>query len=140
MAAFRFSDCGAPCRVAGARVLDRLGTGTRPAPHDALVASSADEANRGKAFGLEGSGDNAGAFLGPLVTVFFLYSLHAGIRSIFYVAVIPGLFAFFIILLVKERPALAAAKSKIDVSPWRNICERAAVSVICEADVSARQE
>ena len=89
MAAFRFSDCGAPCRVAGARVLDRLGTGTRPAPHDALVASSADEANRGKAFGLEGSGDNAGAFLGPLVTVFFLYSLHVGIRSIFYVAVIP---------------------------------------------------
>ncbi len=46
------------------RFFDRLGAGTRSAPRDALVASSADEQNRGKAFGLEGFGDNLGAFLG----------------------------------------------------------------------------
>jgi len=27
-------------------------------------------------------GDNAGAFLGPLVAVFLLYSLHIGIRAV----------------------------------------------------------
>ena len=31
-----------------ARLLDRLGAGTRSAPRDALIASSADDANRGQ--------------------------------------------------------------------------------------------
>ena len=102
--------------VFGARLLDRLGAGIRSAPRDALIASSVDEANRGRAFGLEGFGDNAGAFLGPLLAVFLLYALHVGIRAIFYLAIIPGLLAFIMVLLVKERPAAVSAKSKIDVS------------------------
>jgi MFS family permease len=75
-----------------------------------------DKENRGRAFGLEGVGDNAGAFLGPLLAVFLLYALHLGMRAIFYLAIIPGLLAFFMVLLVKERPAAVAAKSKIEVS------------------------
>src|SRR5947207_4463749 len=102
--------------VFGARLLDRLGAGSRSAPRDALIASSVDKENRGRAFGLEGVGDNAGAFLGPMLAVFLLYSLHVGIRTIFYLAFVPGLLAFFMVLLVKERPAAVAAKSKIDVS------------------------
>ncbi|MGO9674514.1 MAG: MFS transporter [Methylocella sp.] len=103
--------------VFGARLLDRLGAGARSAPRDALIASSVDEKDRGRAFGLEGAGDNAGAFLGPLLAVFLLYAAHVGIRRIFYLAVIPGLLAFFMVLLVKEQPAAVAAKSKIDISP-----------------------
>jgi MFS family permease len=75
-----------------------------------------DEKNRGRAFGLEGIGDNTGAFLGPLLAVFLLYSVHIGIRAVFYLAIIPGLLAFFMVLLVNEHPAAVAAKSKIDVS------------------------
>ena len=100
----------------GARLLDRLGAGTRSAPRDALIAASVDEKDRGRAFGLEGVGDNAGAFLGPLLAVFLLYAMHVGIRAVFYLAFIPGLLAFFMVLLVKEQPAAAAAKSKIDIS------------------------
>jgi MFS family permease len=102
--------------VFGARLLDRLGAGTRAAPRDALIASSVDENDRGRAFGLEGFGDNLGAFLGPLLAVFFLYSLHVGIRAIFFLAIIPALLAFFMVLLVREHPAAVAAKSKIDFS------------------------
>lgn len=102
--------------VFGARLLDRLGSGARSAPRDALIASSVDEKDRGRAFGLEGIGDNAGAFLGPLLAVFLLYALHVHIRAVFYLAIIPGLLAFFMVLLVKEQPAAVAAKSKIDVS------------------------
>ena len=102
--------------IFGARLLDRLGAGTRSAPRDALIASSVDKRNRGRAFGLEGVGDNTGAFLGPLVTVFLLYSLHVEIRAVFYLAIIPGLLAFLMVLLVIERPASVAAKSRIDVS------------------------
>jgi MFS family permease len=100
----------------GARILDRLGAGTRSAPRDALIASSVSEENRGRAFGLEGAGDNTGAFLGPLLAVLLLYGLHVGIRSVFYLAVIPGLLAFLLVLLVEETPlAVVAAKEKIDV-------------------------
>ena len=102
--------------VFGARLLDRLGAGTRSAPRDALIASSVAEKDRGRAFGLEGVGDNAGAFLGPLLAVFLLYALHVDLRAIFYLAVIPGLLAFFMVLLVTERAVAVAAKSKIDIS------------------------
>ncbi len=101
--------------VFGARLLDRFGTGTRSAPRDALIASSVDEKYRGRAFGLEGLGDNAGAFLGPLLAVVLLYALHVELRAVFYFAVIPGLLAFFVVLPVTERPAPVAAKSKIDI-------------------------
>jgi MFS family permease len=102
--------------VFGARLLDRLGAGARSAPRDALIASSVSEENRGRAFGLEGVGDNAGAFLGPLLAVFLLHSLHVDLRSVFYLAVIPGLLAFALVLLVNEPRAAVAAKSKIDVT------------------------
>jgi MFS family permease len=102
--------------VFGARLLDRIGTGIRSAPRDALIASSVDEKDKGRAFGLEGVGDNAGAFLGPLLAVFLLYALHVGIRAIFYLAILPGLLAFFTLLLVKEQHAAVTAKAKIDVS------------------------
>jgi MFS family permease len=102
--------------VVAARFLDRLGTGVRSAPRDALVASSADPKSRGRAFGLEGLGDNAGAFVGPLIALFVLYGMHADLRHVFYFAVIPGSLAVLMIGLVKERPAAAAgAKSKLDV-------------------------
>ena len=100
-------------QVLAGRTADRLGTGIRSAPRDALIASSADENNRGKAFGLEGIGDNLGAVFGPLITVFFLYSLHLNLRLIFYLAFIPGIFAFLIILLVKEKKVNQNPRQKV---------------------------
>src|ERR1700737_624581 len=98
------------------RFLDRLGAGFRSAPRDALIASSVAEESRGRAFGLEGIGDNLGAFLGPLLAVVLLISFHLGIRSIFYLAIVPGLLAVFMILPVQERAVPVAAKFKIDVN------------------------
>ncbi len=98
-----------------ARSLDRIGAGMRSAPRDALVASSVAEADRGRAFGLEGLGDNAGAFLGPLLALVLLYELHLDLRTIFYVAIIPGLLAFLMVLLVREGENGIAAKARIDV-------------------------
>ena len=102
-------------QVLGARFIDRLGTGLRSAPRDALVASSADEAHRGRAFGLEGLGDNLGAFVGPLLAVFLLVGWRVELTTIFYLAGIPGLFAICMLALVRERPVEARAKSTLDV-------------------------
>jgi hypothetical protein len=38
------------------------------------------------------------------------------IRWVFYLAIIPGLLAVLMVLLVKERPAPVTAKAKIDLS------------------------
>jgi MFS family permease len=101
--------------VFGARLLDRLGAGSRSAPRDALIAASVDARNRGRAFGLEGLGDNAGAFLGPLVTLCLLYAFQIGIRPVFYLAVVPGLIAFCLVLFVHEPPTAAAERAKVDI-------------------------
>lgn len=101
--------------VLGARALDRLGAGTRSAPRDALVAASADAASRGKAFGLEGAGDNLGAFLGPLVTLALISVALVTLPSIFLLAFVPGLLATLMVLLVREEPVEAHAKAKLDV-------------------------
>jgi len=105
--------------VLAARLLDRFGTGVRSAPRDALIASSVEGNERGRAFGLEGVGDNAGAFIGPLLAAFLLYSFGIDIRIIFYVALVPGLLAFMMVLFVSERSTSVAAKSKIDTALGR---------------------
>jgi MFS family permease len=92
--------------VLGARFLDRFGAGSRSAPRDALIASSVEPQYRGRAFGLEGFGDNLGAFLGPLLAIFLLIVKGLDMRWLFYLAIIPGLLAFLMVLFVKE-PASA---------------------------------
>ena len=99
----------------GGRFLDRLGAGFRSAPRDALIASSVSNENRGRAFGLEGIGDNLGAFLGPLLALLLLVVFHVEIRRIFFLAIIPGLLAFCMILLVHESPSFESRKAKIDI-------------------------
>ena len=102
---------GAWPAVLGARLFDRLGAGTRSAPRDALIAASVSDQDRGKAFGLEGFGDNLGAFLGPLICVALLAAL-VDMRVIFYLSVIPGLLAFATVLFVRDDRSGLGAKSK----------------------------
>ncbi len=101
--------------VLGARFLDRLGTGLRSAPRDALVAASVQDKNRGKAFGLEGLSDNLGAFVGPLLGVLLLAKLHVPLRAVFYLAMIPGFLAAAMIALVGERRVAVTATSTLAV-------------------------
>jgi len=102
-----------------ARLVDRIGTGIRSAPRDALVASSVEAKDRGRAFGLEGLGDNTGAFLGPLLALLLLAGLHIGIRTVFYLAVIPGLLAVAMVLLVHEDPMHAELAARLDAGVRR---------------------
>jgi MFS family permease len=99
--------------VLAARILDRLGAGVRSAPRDALVASSVDKRDRGGGFGLEGLGEHAGAFVGPILTVLLLFALQVDIRVVFYVAFIPSLLALAIVLLVRERPPRESPRQKL---------------------------
>ncbi len=101
--------------VLWARSLDRLASGIRSAPRDALVAASADDQHRGKAFGLEGFGDNFGACVGPLATIGLLAALRVNLRTIFLLAIVPGVLAMLMVALVREDPVAASAKSRLDL-------------------------
>lgn len=87
-----------------ARLLDRVGKGVRGAPRDALVADIAPPHLRGAAFGLRQSLDTVGAFLGPLLAVGLMLLWANDFRSVFWVAVIPGLMAVVLLLLGVQEP------------------------------------
>jgi MFS family permease len=65
--------------------------GVRSPARDALLATLAPAEARGRAYGVERAGDNAGAVVGPLLAA-LLVSL-IGVRSTIYLSAVPGLFA-----------------------------------------------
>ena len=78
------------------RVADRVGKGIRNSPRDALIADSVDESVRGRAFGIRGAADNAGALLGPLIAFALLSWGHLSLRTVFWLAAIPGAIAVIV--------------------------------------------
>ncbi len=91
------------------RLADRVGKGIRTAPRDALLADSTDPGTRGRAFGFHASADNAGAVLGPLIAFALLRYFDVSLRSVFWLAAIPGVLAFIVLLVaVREVPHQAS--------------------------------
>jgi len=84
------------------RFVDRVGKGIRTAPRDALIADVTPEEHLGAAYGVHRSLDHFGAVLGPLVAAALLW-IGFGIRSVFFLAIIPAVIVIFVIAkLVKE--------------------------------------
>lgn len=90
--------------VLGARVLDRVGKGIRGAPRDALVTDITPPEIRGAAFGLRQSLDTVGAFLGPLLAAALMVLWTDDFRSVFWVALVPGLLAVAVLVLGVREP------------------------------------
>jgi MFS family permease len=95
------------------RVADRVGKGIRNAPRDALLAESVDPSIRGKAFGFHRAADNAGGVLGPLIAFAVLTWHFAELRTVFWLAAIPGVLSFVVLVLfVREIPRAADAPAQ----------------------------
>ena len=84
-----------------ARTLGWLGRGIRSPARDALLSDSVDRDTRSKSFGFERMMDTLGAILGPALAFFLLPTL--GVRKIFFLALIPGMFAVIAVLMVREK-------------------------------------
>ena len=93
-----------------ARALDRTGKGIRTAPRDALLADAVSPKLRGAAFGWHRAMDTIGAAIGPLLAILYLSVIGQNLRTIYYWALIPGLVAVGIALLVEEKPFAQTAK------------------------------
>jgi MFS family permease len=92
---------GWPLVLAG-RLVDRFGKGIRTAPRDALIAESAREGERGRAFGLHRAMDTAGAALGVLAALALLSVSTADLRTVILLSVIPALCGVLLLFLVRE--------------------------------------
>lgn len=100
--------------VVTARLLDRVGKGIRGAPRDALVADITPSHMRGAAFGLRQSLDTVGAFTGPLIAVGLMLMWSNDFRSIFWVAVVPGVLAVALLVFGVQEPVQHVGERRIN--------------------------
>ena len=99
-----FAIASSPGMVIAARLTDRVGKGIRGAPRDALVADLTPPEVRGAAFGLRQSLDTVGAFTGPLLAVGLMLLWSNDLRSVFWVAVIPGVLSVALLAMGVREP------------------------------------
>ncbi|MDQ2668227.1 MAG: MFS transporter [Gemmatimonadota bacterium] len=99
------------------RLADRVGKGIRNAPRDALLAESVHPSIRGRAFGVQRTGDHIGGVLGPLIA-FTLLSRHlAEMRTVFWLAAIPGVLSVIVVILFVREIPRAAGKEEMPLDP-----------------------
>ncbi len=75
------------------RFADRIGKGIRTSPRDAILTAESKDSERGKVFGFHRAMDTAGAMLGPVIALIFLYYYPADYSKLFIFALIPGVLA-----------------------------------------------
>lgn len=98
-------------QVLVSRALAWIGRGLRQPIRSAMLAGSVDRKDLGKAFGFHEAMDTAGALIGPTVA-FVLLATHHGFRTVFAVAIIPGVLAFVIFALLTRDPRKQAGEAR----------------------------
>lgn len=88
--------------VLAVKFSDRVGKAIRTPARDALISTSVEDSEKGKAFGFHRAMDRIGAIGGPLLAMLVLYSFNNNIRLVFLLSVIPGVIALFFIKFAKE--------------------------------------
>jgi len=114
---------GSPLFALLVRFSDRIGKGVRTSPRDALIADSTAPALRGKAYGFHRSMDHVGAIIGPLLATGLLAWFVSDLRTVFWLAAIPGLLAVILIMIkVRDMPRpTPAPHAGHGIAPGKNI-------------------
>ena len=111
--------------IVAARFVDRVGKGIRGAPRDALIADIAPEDSRGASFGLRQTLDTIGAFVGPLIAIALMWLSANNFTLVFWIAVIPGLASFLLIMFAVREPERApgtgVAQSPLSVAAIKKL-------------------
>ncbi len=91
------------------RTIDRLGKGIRTGARDAILSEEATLQTKGKVFGLHRSMDTLGAVLGPGLALIYLYYYPENYKTLFYLAVIPGVLAILSTFKLKDKTEVVKA-------------------------------
>jgi len=110
-------------QVIVARSLAWMGRGLRQPIRSAMLAGSVDTPDLGKAFGFHEALDTAGALIGPAVA-FVLLSTGSSFRTIFWVALIPGLVCVVLFAVLtrdprREPPQPVSLRVPLPANFWR---------------------
>jgi len=89
-----------------------VGKGVRSAPRDVLIAASVSKNETGRAFGFHRAMDHAGAVVGPLIATALL-AFGLPLRSVFWLALIPGVLSVVAVATVREPPSEATATDEV---------------------------
>ena len=88
-----------------------IGRGIRESPRDALLAEAVESESYGHVFGFHRMMDTIGAIIGPSIAFILLPLI--GFRSVFLVALIPGILAVFVFaFFTKERTGSVKVSEK----------------------------
>lgn len=92
-----------PLWIFFARTIDRFGKGIRTGARDAILSDEALPETKGKVFGFHRSMDTFGAVAGPSLALLYLYNFSEDYITLFYIALIPGLFAVLFSFFLKDK-------------------------------------
>jgi MFS family permease len=101
------------------RFADRTAKGLRGTPRDVMLADSVNKNEVGGAYGLLQSMDSAGAIAGPLIA-WLVLSRMGGMRTVFWIAAIPGLISIIAVSMARE-PRRQVADRKAAPSLWQRV-------------------
>ena len=90
-------------QVIVARALAWMGRGLRQPIRSAMLAGSVEKKDLGKAFGFHEALDTAGALIGPAIALLLLSTGH-DFRTIFWVALLPGVMCVILFALITRDP------------------------------------
>ncbi len=96
------------------RFADRTAKGLRGTPRDVMLAESVHHKKIGGAYGLLQAMDSAGAIAGPLIA-WLVMARTGSMRSVFWLAAIPGAIAVAVITLVRETRAEAPTNGAVSL-------------------------
>ena len=101
-----------PLWIFFARTTDRFGKGIRTGARDAILSDEATPETKGSVFGFHRGMDTLGAVLGPSAALVYLYYFPGSYKTLFVIALFPGLMATLLTYVLKEK-----ARTKKDQQP-----------------------
>lgn len=94
------------------------GKGIRTGARDAILSDESTPETKGKVFGFHRSMDTAGAVIGPVFALIYLYYYPEDYKTLFIVAIIPGLAAVFTSFFLKDKKqTLSEKKNYPEIRP-----------------------
>ncbi len=97
------------------RPLERVGKGLRTAPRDAIIADSISKEQLGKGFGIHRAMDTAGAIIGSILALIFVWYFNLTFIAIFLIAAFIALLALIPLYWVKERKKEKPEKLTLEI-------------------------
>jgi MFS family permease len=100
-------------QVLASRFVDRLGKGIRTAPRDTIIAEATDKDHLARAFSFHRSMDTMGAVAGPAIALMVLQMYRNNYTMVFWLSMIPGIFAILIIAgCIREKKQSVAGSAE----------------------------